>query len=151
MDKTKANMLDEKLIEYADLAYDIIGAALEVHNELGYGISEGIYEEALCFELNGMGLDAQHQIELPVFYKGRLLEKKFRMDIVVNEDVIIELKAIESIISEHRAQLFNYLRLTKKPIGILMNFGKSFRSEKYIYNPITNDVSFFNVKSHKQL
>ena len=144
-------MIEKKLLEYADLAYDIIGVALEVHNELGYGISEGIYEEALCLELNAIGLHAQPQLELPVFYKGQLLEKKFRIDIVVNEDVIIELKAMESILPEHRAQLFNYMRLTKKPIGILMNFGKSFRSEKYIYNSTTNDVSFFNVKCKRQL
>ena len=68
------------------------------------------------------------------------------MDIVVEDDIIIELKAVETIISDHRAQLFNYLRLTKKPVGLLMNFGKSFYAEKYLYNSKTNEISFLNTK-----
>ena len=85
-----------------------------------------------------------------MYYKGQLLEKRFRLDIVVEKDVIIELKAVEAILPEHRAQLYNYLRLTKKPVGILLNFGKSVRAEKYIYDPETNEVTFFNVKSTRQ-
>jgi len=73
------------------------------------------------------------------------------MDVVVEKDVIIELKAVDAILPEHRAQLYNYLRLTKKPIGLLINFGKSLRAEKYIYDPETNEIDFFNVKSNRQL
>ena len=144
-------MTERRLLQLADIAYDIIGAAMEVHNEYGFGISEGVYEEALCIELeNEYGYETEAQCDLPVYYKGQLLEKRFRLDIVVEKDVIIELKAVEAILPEHRAQLYNYLRLTKKPVGILLNFGKSVRAEKYIYDPETNEVTFFNVKSTRQ-
>ena len=144
-------MTERRLQQLADIAYDIIGAAMEVHNEYGFGISEGVYEEALCIELeNEYGYETEAQCDLPVYYKGQLLEKRFRLDIVVEKDVIIELKAVEAILPEHRAQLYNYLRLTKKPVGILLNFGKSARAEKYIYDPETNEVTFFNVKSTRQ-
>ncbi len=144
-------MTERRLQQLADIAYDIIGAAMEVHNEYGFGISEGVYEEALCIELgNEYGYETEAQCDLPVYYKGQLLEKRFRLDIVVEKDVIVELKALEAILPEHRAQLYNYLRLTKKLVGILLNFGKSVRAEKYIYDPETNEVTFFNVKSTRQ-
>lgn len=144
-------MTERRLQQLADIAYDIIGAAMEVHNEYGFGISEGVYEEALCIELgNEYGYETEAQCDLPVYYKGQLLEKRFRLDIVVEKDVIVELKALEAILPEHRAQLYNYLRLTKKPVGILLNFGKSVRAEKYIYDSETNEVTFFNVKSTRQ-
>ena len=127
-------MDDKRLIEYADLIYGIVGAAHEVHNELRSGLSEAIYEEALCVELSEMGIEAAQQVELPVFYKGYQLEKHYRLDVVVENDIIIELKAVDKILSEHRAQLFNYLRITQKPIGLLLNFGKSVYVEKYIYD-----------------
>ena len=143
-------MDDEKIIELADKVYDIIGAAMEVHQELGYGISEGIYEEALIIELNNLGYEVQSQCDLPTFYKGIPLEKHFRLDVVVDDEIIIELKAVETLLPEHRAQLFNYLRLTKQPVGVLLNFGKSLRAEKYLYNSETNDVDYFNIKGHIQ-
>ena len=115
-------MIEGQLEEYADLIYDIVGAAHEVYNELHYGLSEAIYEEALCVELNEIGIEAAHQVELPVFYKGHHLEKHYRLDIVVENDIIVELKAVDKILSEHRAQLFNYLRITKKPNWIVAEF-----------------------------
>ena len=143
-------MTAERQQQLADIVYDIIGAAMEVHKEYGFGISEGVYEEALCIELEDYGYESEAQCDLPVYYKGQLLEKRFRMDIVVENDIIIELKAVDTLLAEHRAQLYNYLRLTKKPVGILLNFGRSVRAEKYIYNPETNEVTFFNVKSTRQ-
>lgn len=144
-------MTELRQIQLANIVYDIIGAAMEVHREYGFGISEGVYEEALCLELeNEYGYATEAQCDLPVYYKGQLLEKRFRLDVVVEKDIIIELKAVDTLLPEHRAQLYNYLRLTKKPIGILLNFGKSVRAEKYIYDPETNDVTFFNVKSSRQ-
>ena len=143
-------MTEKRLQQLADIVYDIFSAALEVHREYSYGISEGIYEEALCLELDNYGYEKESQCDLPVYYKGQLLEKRFRMDIVIENDVIIELKAVEKILPEHRAQLFNYLRLTKKPIGILLNFGKRVTAERYFYDLETNDVTFFNVKSSRQ-
>ena len=139
-------MTELEQIAYANLIYAIIGLAHEVHKELHYGLSEAIYEECLCLELKALGLRAENQVELPVFYKGQLLEKHYRLDIVVEEDVIIELKAVEEVIPEHRAQLFNYLRITKKPIGLLINFGRSVYVEKYFYDAEVNDVSFFRYK-----
>ena len=144
-------MTEERQIQLANIVYDIIGAAMEVHREYGFGISEGVYEEALCMELDDYGYEMDAQCDLPVYYKGQLLEKRFRMDVVVEKDVIIELKAVDAILPEHRAQLYNYLRLTKKPIGLLINFGKSLRAEKYIFDPETNEIDFFNVKSNRQL
>ena len=143
-------MTAERQQQLADIVYDIIGAAMEVHREYGFGISEGVYEEALCIELEDYGYESEAQCDLPVYYKGQLLEKRFRMDIVVENDIIIELKAVDTLLAEHRAQLYNYLRLTKKPVGILLNFGRSVRAEKYIYDPETNEVTFFNVKSTRQ-
>jgi len=143
-------MTAERQQQLADIVYDIIGAAMEVHREYGFGISEGVYEEALCIELEDYGYESEAQCDLPVYYKGQLLEKRFRMDIVVENDIIIELKAVDTLLAEHRAQLYNYLRLTKKPIGILLNFGRSVRAEKYIYDSETNEVTFFNVKSTRQ-
>ena len=143
-------MTAERQQQLADIVYDIIGAAMEVHREYGFGISEGVYEEALCIELEDYGYESETQCDLPVYYKGQLLEKRFRMDIVVENDIIIELKAVDTLLAEHRAQLYNYLRLTKKPVGILLNFGRSVRAEKYIYDSETNEVTFFNVKSTRQ-
>ena len=143
-------MTAERQQQLADIVYDIIGAAMEVHREYGFGISEGVYEEALCIELEDYGYESEAQCDLPVYYKGQLLEKRFCMDIVVENDIIIELKAVDTLLAEHRAQLYNYLRLTKKPVGILLNFGRSVRAEKYIYDPETNEVTFFNVKSTRQ-
>ena len=143
-------LTEQRQIQLADIVYDIIGAAMEVHHEYSYGISEGIYQEALSLELDDYGYEKETECDLPVYYKGQLLEKRFRMDLVVENDVVVELKAVETILPEHRAQLYNYLRLTKKPIGILLNFGKVLRAEKYIYDPDTNEVSYFNVKSTRQ-
>ena len=132
-----------RMKQLAHIVYDVIGAGIEVHKVLGYGISEGIYEEALSIELSELGYNNETQCDLPTFYKGILLEKRFRLDMVVEDDIIIELKAVEKILPEHRAQLFNYMRLTNKPIGILANFGKNFYVEKYIYDEQTNEISFF--------
>ena len=143
-------MTEIRQIQLANIVYDVISAALEVHREYGYGISEGIYEEALGVELENYGYEFESQCDLPVYYKGQLLEKRFRMDLVVENDVIVELKAVETLLPEHRAQLYNYMRLTKKQIGVLLNFGKRVTAERYIYNPETNEITFFNVKSNRQ-
>ena len=99
--------------------------------------------------MSELRIAVSHQVDLPVFYKEHQLDKHYRLDIVVEDDIIIELKAVDKILSEHRAQLFNYLRITKKPIGLLINFGKSVYVEKYIYDADTNDVSFFSTTSNR--
>ena len=124
---------------YKDIVYSIIGAAMTVHRELGGGLLEPIYNEALCMELSDKGLHPESEKELLCFYKGKRMNKSYRMDIVVN-DVILELKSTSEICPEHRFQLFNYLRLTKNHIGLLINFGSgSLECERYYYDSTTNE------------
>ena len=124
---------------YKDIVYNIIGAAMTVHKELGYGLQEGIYNESLCMELHDRHINAESEVELLCYYKGRQLQKKYRMDIVVG-DIIVELKSVSKILEEHRAQLINYLRLTKKPVGLLVNFGeRGLMCERYAYYMSCNE------------
>ena len=125
--------------KYRDLVYKIIGAAMEVHGELGYGLLEPVYQEALSRELDIRHINNVREKEIEIYYKGVKMDKFYKMDLVV-DDIIVELKAVESVVPEHRAQLFNYLRLTQKPIGILINFGESnLHSERYIYDKDSNE------------
>lgn len=124
---------------HKDLVYKIIGAAMEVHSEMNYGLEEAVYNECLCLELEDKGIHGVPEQKIPVYYKGRLLKKHYRMDIVV-DDIVVELKSVKEIIPQHRAQLFNYLRITKKPIGLLINFGReSLQGERYAYIEDTNE------------
>ena len=127
------------LSKYANKVYKIIGAAMTVHSELGYGLLEPVYQEALHLELLDRGIANDREIEIPIYYKKHLLEKKYRMDIVV-DDIIVELKSVTNLVSAHRAQLCNYLRLTRKPIGLLINFGEeSLVGERWAYDQNTNE------------
>ncbi len=100
----------------------IIGCAIEVHRTLGPGLLESAYEECLCFELSQSNLLFQRQVDLPVVYKSVNLNCGYRMDLVVENLVIVELKAIDQILRIHEAQLLSYLRLHKKTVGLLLNF-----------------------------
>ena len=125
--------------KYKDIVYQIIGAAMEVHDEMNWGLLEPVYNEALHLELLNRGVDNEREKQIPCFYKGQLLEKHYQMDLMVG-DVIVELKSVEELNSSHRAQLFNYLRLTHKPIGLLINFGQSsLQGERYGYDEETNE------------
>lgn len=125
--------------KYKETIYKVIGAAMEVHNELGYGLLEPIYNEALSMELTAHGVKAEPEKYLPCYYKNRMMKKSYRMDIVVEEDIIVELKSVSKLCKAHRAQLFNYMRLTKKPIGLLINFGdEHLKGERYIYDEEDN-------------
>ncbi|MBQ6193058.1 MAG: GxxExxY protein [Prevotella sp.] len=130
-------MLDPK--KYKDIVYRIIGAAMEVHCELNWGLLEPVYNEALHLELLDRGIENEREQQVPCYYKNHQLEKHYQLDIVVG-DVIVELKSVSELNSSHRAQLFNYLRLTKKPIGLLINFGQeSLQGERYAYYEETNE------------
>ena len=110
-----------------DLSHIIIGAAIEVHRELGGpGLLESIYEEALCAELILRGLQVERQIEVLVVYKGKKLEKTFRLDVLVSGLVVVEVKAVEQIIPIHLAQCLTQLRITGKKLGLVINFGERF-------------------------
>ena len=120
-------------VQYKDDVYKIIGAAMKVHSELNWGLLEQIYQEALYLELKEQGIECVREKEIPCYYKHYILDKKYKADIVVG-DIIVELKSVKELNPVHRAQLFNYLRLTKKPVGILVNFGaSSLQGERYAF------------------
>ena len=100
----------------------IIGAAIEVHRNLGPGLLESVYEECLCHELHLLGIDFKRQVALPLSYKGLRLDCGYKLDLIVRDEVIVELKAIEKLLPIHEAQLLTYLRLTGKRVGLLINF-----------------------------
>jgi GxxExxY protein len=100
----------------------VIGAAIEVHRHLGPGLLESAYEQCLCHELHLRGLSFKRQVDLPVSYKGLTLDCGFRIDLIVCEDVVVELKAVERILPVHEAQLLTYMKLAAKPVGLLINF-----------------------------
>jgi len=100
----------------------IIKCAIEVHRTLGPGLLESIYEECLCKEFDLDGLPYTRQKELPIQYKGMVLSEKYRLDLVVNEAVVVELKCVEMILPVHVAQVLTYLKLTKMKLGLLLNF-----------------------------
>ena len=119
--------------EYFDI-YNIVGIAMEVYNTLGYGMAEPIYQEAFAIEMELQGLSVEREKLLRLYYKNQLLEKTYYADFY-HKGIVIEMKAVDKIISDHRAQLFNYMRIAKQRKGILINFGeKSLRAERYIFN-----------------
>jgi GxxExxY protein len=117
--RSSVGLLSESLTE------SIIGAAIEVHRQLGPGLLESVYEECTCEELRLRSVPFRSQIEMPVVYKGRETGGKYRIDLVVAEEVVVELKAVERLLSVHEAQLLTYLRLTGKHAGLLINFNVS--------------------------
>jgi GxxExxY protein len=103
----------------------VIGAAIEVHRHTGPGLLESVYEECLCYELSQLRLSFQRQVPLPVSYKGVKLDCGYKMDVVVDDAVIVELKTVERILPVHTAQLLTYLKLSGKQVGLLMNFNEA--------------------------
>jgi GxxExxY protein len=104
------------------LTGEIIGAAIEVHRELGPGILESAYQECLCYELATRGLSVERQVTLPVVYKTIKLDIGYRPDLIVENQVIVELKCVEKLIPIHDAQVLTYLRLSGLQRGLLINF-----------------------------
>lgn len=100
----------------------ILDSAIEVHKQLGPGLLESVYEICLCKELLNKEISYQRQVSLPIIYKNEKLDAEFRMDIVVENEIIIELKAVEEILPVHHAQLLTYLKLYNKRLGLLINF-----------------------------
>jgi GxxExxY protein len=105
-----------------EVSHRIIGAAIEVHRHLGPGLLESAYQSCLAFELKQLGLKVEEQKPLPVVYKQVKLDCGYRLDIVVDDEIIVEIKAVENLLPIHDAQLLSYLRLAKKKLGLLMNF-----------------------------
>jgi GxxExxY protein len=107
------------------LSERVLGACIEVHRHLGPGLLESAYEQCLCHELSLGGLSFERQRPLPVTYKGVTLDCGYRLDVVVEEQLILELKAVDHLLSLHEAQVLTYLKLTGLDVGLLVNFNTS--------------------------
>ena len=104
---------------------NIIKACFEVHNELGHGFLEAVYQEALEEEFKMQGIPYEREKLLPVFYKGKPLKKEYYADFICYDKIIVELKCVSSLINAHKGQVINYLKATKNKVGLLINFGGS--------------------------
>lgn len=109
-----------KIIE-KELVHRIVGCAISVLNELGHGLREKTYEKALCVELNRQNLTVSQQTAFPVYYGCQLIDE-YIPDLLVEEKVIVEIKTVDKILDEHCGQVLNYLRITKKEVGLILNF-----------------------------
>ena len=114
--ETRRKLLHEELTEA------VIGAAIEVHRFVGPGLLESAYEECLCYELHLRGMNFLRQVPLPVTYKGIHLDCGYRIDLIVNDAIILELKCIEHVLPVHEAQLLTYLKMANKRVGLILNF-----------------------------
>jgi GxxExxY protein len=110
----------------------IIGAAIEVHRQLGPGLLESAYEQCLCHELHLRGVPFRCQVDLPVSYKGLQLDCGYKIDLIVSDEVIVELKSVERILPVHEAQLLTYMKLSGKKVGLLINFNSSLLTQGII-------------------
>ena len=108
---------------YKDEGYKLMGAAFEVYNEQGYGLAEEIYQESLKMELELRGIPFRPKQELACHYKGRELKKRYVPDLFAFNGLVVELKSVSQLAPEHEAQLINYMRIAKQPVGYLINFG----------------------------
>jgi GxxExxY protein len=105
-----------------DLAFKIVGCAIEVHKQLGPGLLESVYETCLVEELASIGLTVEQQVYLPITYKGKDLGGRLKIDLLVDDLIIVELKAVEVMLPVYKAQLLSYLKLSGRPKGLLINF-----------------------------
>jgi len=115
MDKLKMNALSKEILD----------AAITVHKEMGPGLLESVYECCLVKELSLRNIKAVSQVQLPLYYKGELLNKEFRIDILVEDEIILELKSVDELLPVHDAQIISYLKLANKNLGFLINFNES--------------------------
>ncbi len=113
-------------MEFDSLSNRVIGCALEVHRHLGPGLLESAYEECLAYELQVAGLAFSRQVDLPVTYKGLRLDCCYRMDVVVENTLLLELKSVEALLPIHEAQLLTYMKLSGLKTGLLMNFNERY-------------------------
>ena len=108
-----------------DLSYRVIGCALEVYKTLGPGLLESVYEKALVIELTNKGIKAERQVPLNIFYKGVELGEGLRIDVLVEDSLVVELKSVDTLNKVHYKQLLTYLKITNKRVGLLINFNEN--------------------------
>ena len=129
------------IAKYKQHIYDVIGAIHEVHRELGPGLNESCYQEGLQMQLIEQGVSFQREQTFHPEYHGSLMNTTYRIDFLCKEDIIVECKAVSELLSTHRAQLFNYMRLLKLPCGILVNFSPKFAViERYFLDIETKEI-----------
>jgi GxxExxY protein len=109
-------------MEVNQITEAVIGAAIEVHRTLGPGLLESVYEECLCRELSLRNIPFKRQVSLPISYKGIYLDSGYRLDLLVDGMVVVEIKAVEQVLPVHEVQLVTYLKLGSWPVGLLLNF-----------------------------
>jgi GxxExxY protein len=129
-------------MEINQLSGSIIDAAVKIHMQLGPGLLESVYEQCMAIEFQQRGIRCASQIPLPIVYAGHRIESAYRLDLLVDDRIIVEIKAIEHILPVHKAQLLSYLRLTEKKLGLLLNFNVP-RMREGIYrivNSLYSDV-----------
>lgn len=122
-------MTKTKKLLYKDEVYKIIGAAIEVHKELGNGFLESVYEEVLCYEFQQRNIPFHTQVPLEIQYKDETLEKTFIADMICYDKIIIELKHMKKLTAVEEAQILNYLKATNLTVGLLINFGSAGKLE----------------------
>ncbi len=115
----KKNMTKRQITK---LSYEITGYAIKVHKALGPGLLESVYEKCLKYELEKNGLNVRQQVLIPVIYDGLEIDTELRLDLLVNDSIVVELKAVETTLPVHEAQLLTYMKLLEKPQGLLINF-----------------------------
>lgn len=115
-----------------DLCHDIIGVFYAVYNELGHGFLEAVYEEALFIGLTEAGFKVATQVPTPIWFRGRVIGQ-YKADLIVNEVVLLELKAAKALDSSHEAQILNYLRATDIEVGLLLNFGPRPQFKRFVF------------------
>ena len=109
---------------FKEEGYKFMGAAFEVYNQLGYGMAEEVYQQCLEIELRLRGIPFRSKHELRLIYKEHPIETVYKPDLLVFEGIVVELKAVTELTSDHEAQLFNYMRIARQPVGYLINFGR---------------------------
>ena len=127
-----------------EISYQIRGAVFDVYNELGPGLMENVYEKALIIELLNRGLHIENQVPIEVRYKGCDLGLQYRVNVLVNKQVIIELKSVEILLPVHHKQLITYLKLAQKPLGFLINFNTNSIKDNIIR--VANDKNHPDLK-----
>ena len=124
--------------------YAIIGAAMEVHRELGCGFLEAVYQEALGIEFTDKEIPFKAKPEIMIEYKGKPLKKKYEPDFLCYDDVIVEIKAMAKLSSNEHAQIINYLKASKIEVGLLINFGsKSLEYKRFVYDPQIKNINHY--------
>ena len=133
-------------------SYNTIGACIEVYKELGIGLHESIYHESLILELTERKIPFATEPQLQVYYKQHLLSKTLRPDFIVYDQIIVEIKSVKQLADEHRSQILNYLKVTRKPLGFLVNFSspKKVEIERYINTKDNPQQSLMDLPSLMQ-